>query len=402
MTAQRLIFDRPMLRLFTGADDPDHDITADDWTVQRAFDRFRWPELQHKRSAGDGQRWLRFWLQFETELAEAQRISNPLRLSAITTEHLRTYQQWLEQHFPLPKGASSIKKAVNEIELVLRLAAEKGCQVQSIRKPKPPRVRARPRYSIDDCEVAQLWEAMRQSLWPPATYAPKRGCEFLGTGVAPADFLRSILVLLRTYGMRVQDLVAYAHDKQPLRWGDISFDPRSPNPESNERWPLGWLYYKASKTAESSEREYYLPLMPAARAAIDRMRAGALRFHGGHLPPDAKVFLCPKSHGLTARFKRLQESIGLTTRLGDHYLWEDFRKTVASRSAVIHDGLPDALCGWQSAGGVRHRNYQLPEILLCRRLHAVDLPPCFDAWVDPLQSAEVRAWVRDNYTRHDD
>ncbi|MCA9135006.1 MAG: hypothetical protein KDA45_17675, partial [Planctomycetales bacterium] len=128
-----------------------------------------------------------------------------------------------------------------------------------------------------------------------------------------------MLILLRNYGMRVQDLCAYAKGKSPITWGDVHLDPRSPNPESLETWPLGWLYYKAAKTEDSSGREYYLPLTPSARAAIDRLRAGAFALGGGHIDLSQPIFCVPKSHGLTEKFKTLQQSAGVATRAGEAY-----------------------------------------------------------------------------------
>ncbi|MCA9134927.1 MAG: hypothetical protein KDA45_17280, partial [Planctomycetales bacterium] len=277
---------------------------------------------------------------------------------------------------------------------VLSLAADEGIEVQRVRPPRHMRTTTRPRYYFDDAAVEQLWRAAGSLAWPPARVAkPRKGTVFVGSGVDPADFWRSLFILLRNYGMRVQDLVAYAARKRPLMWGDVHFDARSPNPESLETWPLGWLYYRAAKTADSSGKEYYLPMTVSARAAIDRLRAGAQQLHGQRIPSDAPVFCCPKSHGLTAGFKALQKLAGVATRSGEPYELEDFRKTVATYSATVDGDLPHALCGWGPGGGVKTRHYQQPEPLLVRKLHQVPLPSCFAEWTNPAHAEAVAAFA---------
>ncbi|QDV26904.1 site-specific integrase [Aureliella helgolandensis] len=393
MTSPAKIIDRPFLRLY----DPETLSSPQSaWTLQKAFDDLRWPDCQKLKSASDGRRWMRFWQEFEAELCAAQRIVHPLSCADIGSRELKAFQLWMQEagRFPPPKGASSINKAIREIILVLSLASQEGIEVQTVKQPKQLRTQARPRFYFDDSAVERLWDAASHVAWPPARVtSPRAGTTYRGSGVAPVVFWRSLLVLLRNYGMRVQDLVAYARHKSPLKWKDITFDPQSPNPESLESWPLGWLYYRASKTEESSGREYYLPMTPSARAAIDRMRAGAFAANGGTVPPDALVFNCPRSHGLTRQFKDLQSQGKVATRAGVPYVMEDFRKTVATYSSLIHDDLPHALCGW-GGGGIKHKHYQQPEPLLVRKLSLCPLPECFGEWVDPNHVASVDAFLR--------
>lgn len=401
MPMPRSITDRPFLRLFTP------DVTDDlGWTMQRAFDELRWPELQHKRSSTDGQRWLRLWHEFEVDLRAAlaspartytespepqsQRITYPLaqnypmQISQITNREIKAFHAWLIERFPLPGGASSVNKAIGEITLVLRLAADEGIEVQRVTPPRRIREQARPRYYLDAESIEKLWAAAEQMQWPTKTATRTFG----GTAMHAGMWWQALLILLRTYGMRVQDLAAYEKCKKPILWSQVYFGDRSPNPESLETWPLGWMYYRAAKTSESSGREFYLPLTPAARGAIDRLRAASERMDG-RLDLSAPIFRVPRGHGVTEKWKSLQDAASVRTRSGSYYELEDFRKTVATYAAPVHAELAGALCGWGGNGGIKHRHYQQPEPLLVRYLCRVPMPACFSQWIDPAHQSLV-------------
>jgi hypothetical protein len=359
------------------------------WTVQRVFTELRWPELAPKPSSGDGQRFISIWGEFEQNCRRVGYPSSVLGLSDypdgvgicdVTTRVLRAYQEWLKERFPPPKGSSTINKAVREIVLLLKLAAAEGIPVSSYRPPKDLPTDGRPRYYFDDASVGKLWASASSASWPKCKQ----------TGVEPSVFWRSLLVMLRTYGPRVQDFAAYNKGKSKTRpkvgllWRDVTLGTdgeqvRSPNFESLETWPLGWIYYMASKTAGSSGRKYFLPITPAVRGALDRLHAGALALHGGTLPEDARVFPLSYSNTLPKTFVALQASAGVQTRDGQRYELEDFRKTVATYSAAVDPGLPHALCGW-GGGGVQQKHYQQPEVLLVRRIMDIAMPACFDQW----------------------
>jgi hypothetical protein len=404
MSTAHRISDRPFLRLYE-----EQDKNSEPWTVRRVFEQLRWPELRLKKSSSDGQRWLKCWEEFEADLAkhvprqqisqqagqsaqrsdgDAQRTTSPLLISEVGSRDLKAFQLWLQERFPLPAGASSINKAVKEIALLLKLAADEGIEVQRVTIPKHHKTQSRPRFYYDDAAIEKLWFAAQQMDWPPRSQQSRSIEGFRGTGMEPADFWRSLIILLRNYGMRVQDLAAYALGKTPILWKDqnsgVFLQSSSPNHESNESWPLGWIFYVASKTRNSSGRKYYLPLTASARAAIDKLQAAAIELDG-KIDLSKPIYRIPKSHGLTEQFARLQRLAGVSTKTGDPFQLEDFRKTVATYTAPIHAGLPNALCGWESSkeSSVQHKHYQLPEVLLVRQLTRAPLPACFDAWIKP-------------------
>lgn len=403
MSNAHRISDRPFLRLY--AESPEASDVP--WTVRRVFDELRWPELRLKASAGDGQRWLKCWEEFEADLqahllsrqniqqagqsaqrsdGDAQRTTSPLLISEVSSRDLRAFQIWLQERFPLPAGASSINKAVKEIAMLLKLAADEGIEVQRVTVPKHHKTQSRPRFYFDDQAVEKLWNAAAQMQWPPRSQPCRSITGFRGTGLDPVDFWRCLIVLLRNYGMRVQDLAAYALGKTPICWKNQSsgvyLQSPSPNHESNESWPLGWLFYVASKTRNSSGRRFYLPLTPSAQTAIHKLQAAAMELDDGKLISTAPIFRIPKSHGLTENFAELQRLAGVSTKTLEPFQMEDFRKTVATYSSPIHAGLPNALCGWEASkeSSVQHKHYQNPEVLLVRQLHRVPMPACFASW----------------------
>ncbi len=427
----RFIEPRPLLRLYKASEEDDQcgqscgqtEIVEGEslmiGSMRWAFLKLRWPELRSKKSASDGPRWLRYWELFEAEyigqmaadewnaahpdeyppMEREQRITNPLSLAEVNSGTLGAFQSWLQQEsrFPLPAGASSVNKAMKEVRKWLELAADEGHEVQRVKVPKSLRVRARPRYYLDGESIDSLWRAAERMVWPPMKRRATMAAPWTGTGMETSEWWRCVLVLLRNYGMRVQDLVAYDHLKAPITWRDVSLEEQSPNPESLERWPLGWLYYRASKTEDSSGREYYLPLTVSARAAVDRLKQAALSLDG-QARADSPIVRVAMGHGLTEHFKTLQGIAGVATRTGQPYQLEDLRKTVATYSATVHAELPWALCGWTGSGGgsqVARKHYQQPEPLLVRELHRVPMPACFSEWDQPTYRRLVAGHIRE-------
>lgn len=379
MTARsHLPSDRPLLRLFN----PD---LSSRWTLKRVYDELRTTQLKERSAKyrADCTRWLDYWHQFEGVLRDQgganERMLYPLATSDVSSRHLtafQTYLQSLSSSRGAPLSASTINKAVGEIRCLLELAAQEGVECQTVRSKRLPTA-TRPRYYLPDEAIERLWTGCEALTWPPRTIAAQPNRAFRGTGVDPCTWWRALIVLLRCYGARVQDFVGYEAGKPGLRWRDVSFDARSPNPESLESWSHGWLYYKASKTAGSSGREYYLPILPSVRGALERLRGGAIELHGeGRAQLDAPIFSCPRGNGLTARWKDLQRACAVATRTGALYQLEDFRKTVATYSATVDPGLPYALCGWGGTD-IARRHYQQPEPLLIAKLPLAPLPACF-------------------------
>jgi hypothetical protein len=318
------------------------------------------------------------WAEFEATVSgPGQRIGYPLSVAAITSSIVRRFQSWLAE--TTTWGPSSINKAVREILATLALAGDEGLEIRPARCKRIPEPTGAKIY-LDELQIACLWASAEAMTWPPKECPKRSTSSFTGTGLAPSTFWRSVLILLRTYGMRVQDLVAYEAGKEPITWADVTFATTTPNPHGREEWALGWLYYQSGKVG----RKYYLPLTRHARAAIDRLKAAAeLRAAAlglDAIPGDWPLIPCPKS-GLPRNWKaycqaaRVSKPIKLLgvepdgdkwvartnvgeRRFGDErkaqlwldgaasYVLEDFRSTAATFYATIEKTLPNKVCGW--------------------------------------------------------
>ena len=403
--------DRPFLRVW------EPELNDQQLTVAQAHEQLRAPTLA-KLSKGYRQTAvvaLAKWAEFEATLdLAAQRIIYPLPISTITSSVVRRFQEWLVQSTDW--SPSYINRIRGEIMATLAAAGDEGLEVNPVRCKRLPEP-VGSKIWFDELQIACLWSSAAGMEWPPKISKPRRNAPFAGTGLEPSTFWRAILILLRAYGIRVQDLVAYEKDKQPVLWRDITFAERTPNPHGRANWSLGWLYYQSGKVG----RKYYLPLTKYTRAAIDRLHAGALeRARAAGLdavPSDWPVLPCPKS-GLPRNFRVLcntakvvkpiqlhgvepigdqwkaSTSLGVkffsteakaTKWLADEadYVLEDFRSTAATFYAEIEESLPNKVCGWSEGAraNVGRKNYINDEPVLLKYLPTAPMPRCFDDWL---------------------
>lgn len=377
--------DRPLLRLFTPPE-----ISASQLTIRFAYEEYLIPDLApdvKDSTKSDYARWIGQWEEYEQWVAQSTQIAQPTEQSSlnprmaypwvltdISSRLVSGFSQWLLDSRSLSKSTAG--KAQNLIKRVIELAAQEGHKVNPIKvktmKPAPAA-----KHYIDDLQMACLWLECDAQSWPPQ----KQRRTFAGSGMSPATFWRCVLIMLRCYGMRVQDLVSYQKHKEPILWRDITLTPRSPNPEGRVESPLGWLHYVASKTG----REYYLPLTPITRVAIDRLRAAAIAAIGPEIPPERPILPCPAGHGLTDGWKLLQARARVSKPSGEHYDLEDFRKTCATYLDEYCDELAYHVCGWSTPGSkVAHKHYINSERKLVAKLPDAPIPNCFRDWLPPI------------------
>ncbi len=419
MSAALRLGDRALLRIC----DPTID---ESMTVRLAYERYRVPTFMRleKRYAADCAAALARWEVFETRLGElAQRIRYPLRTQDVTSSHLQAFAQWLSDTTCL--GPDRINNNVGEVLAILKLAADNGHEIRSLRYKRLPKV-VGAKIFFDPTQIARLWLAAGETTWPPQE-CRKRGLGFGGTGMESSTWWRAVIILMRTYGMRVQDLVAYQGEKQPLTWRGITFDAQSPNPSAKGKegcqWELGWLSYRAGKLKSRGGKQYYLPLTKHSRAAIDRLRTAAAARAAAlgldAIPQDWPILPCPRGR-LTDHFRKLTtlanvmrdvellsiEELGgqwlATTSVSskkhpteaeardwsekeNYFVLEDFRKTAGTEYAVIDSALANRVCGWSEGHKVNtgQKHYILDEPILVRHLPTAPMPKCFDDWLSP-------------------
>lgn len=380
-TANSLSPDRPLLRLHTPPS-----IDHNRMTIRLAYEEFLVDEIRtcKANTRADYSKYVDYWDEFEastqsSQPAQAQpqedpRINDPWVLSEINSKVVGAFIVWMQSR---GMSNSTTNKAKNCIKRIIELAGQEGCIVNPIRT-KAVIAKPAPKHYIDDLQMAALWSACNGQTWPMRDGRRT----FNGSGMPPMTFWRCVLVFLRTYGMRVQDLVSYTHQKQPIKWKQIALSPRTPNPDGRLSWELGWLHYKASKTG----REYYLPLTKHTRIAIDKLRELAIAAVGSEdLIADRPILPCPTGHGLTNHWQALQAKAGVSKPNGEHYDLEDFRKTCATYLSEHREDLPYHVCGWSLEGGSRvaHRHYINGERVLVEHLPSAPMPGCFDEWLEP-------------------
>lgn len=359
--APRTPFDKPILRV--ARPEP-----PDVWTLRRVCDELLEDDcVGCKPTTIEGyMRDVDYFEQWAALTPDGQRLGQPLTIDAIDSRAVKSFIRWIIEDREL--SASTAVKAKNTIARLVRLAGDNGHEVKTIHA-RGPRVRSREKYYIDDLQVTQLWTTAGAMQWPRL-------------GPPPSVFWRAAIVLYLTYGMRVQDLIAYQPDKRPITWGAISLDPRSPNPEGRSENALGWLTYTAAKTG----RRYYLPLTKYTRAAVDRLWKAASGSGGDwHArPKDRPLLPCPTGHGLGRNWRLLQRLAHVSRPDGAPYWLEDFRKTCATYLYQVEPELAYLVCGWSTAASrVAHGHYINGEPALVQLMHSVPWPRCFDDWLDP-------------------
>ncbi len=238
MSSAQLSPDRPLLRIHQPID-----LDRDRLTLRAAYEEFLVPEIAGAATStrSDYARFVEYW-----NGSRCLRI--PLRLPKPTGFRPTDYRSVVHKRHHLARrfcfthwlindqrlSLSTADKACKAVKRIVSLAGQEGISVNHIRT-KPLRPKPAAKHYLDELQIACLWSACNDTHWP----SQNRRRTFDGSGMPPSTFWRSVLIMLRTYGMRVQDLVSYSSDKRPITWGDVSLNPRTPNPEGRLDWELG-------------------------------------------------------------------------------------------------------------------------------------------------------------------
>jgi integrase len=358
------------IRLFNPADSqPPPPKPKRQRTLEEAFAKLVKPKmLQRARKPGtirDIERALEKWREYWTAQMEIDtRISDPCVLANVKVRHLERWQTHLLKELEL--SAPTVNRYLGSIRQVL-IACEKRGIVK--RRPKSERLptRAAKKYYMTFDQVEAMWSAAGAATWPRCP------------GMSPGDWWRCALVLYWVYGFRTQELVAFQVGKEPLRWSGISLAAETPNPEGTARNTLGWLIYTPQKQSWAKPEPLYLPLIPATRAAIDRLQAAAL-YRGDQ--PNSPLFPWGTSHkSLYAAWRQWQTRAKVATKGGSPFLLKSLRKSAATYLDKHRRGLAAAVCGWadreNSPSQVADTHYITDELTLVEQLATYPVPECF-------------------------
>lgn len=357
----------PIIRLFNPADSqPPPPKPKRQRTLEEAFAKLVKPKmLQRARKPGtirDIERALEKWREYWTAQMEIDtRISDPCVLANVKVRHLERWQTHLLKELEL--SAPTVNRYLGAIRQVLVAAESRGIVK---RRPKVERLptHAAKKFYMTLEQVEAMWSAAGAATWPRCP------------GLSPGDWWRCALVLYWVYGFRTQELIAFQIGKTALHWSAISFEAETPNPEGTARNALGWLTYTPQKQSWAKPQPLYLPLIPATRAAIDRLRTAAA--YRGNL--DGPLFPLGTAHkSLYREWKAWQTRAKVATKAGGPFLLKSLRKSAATYLEKHRKGLGAAVCGWadREISQVMATHYAVSELELVEQLATYPVPECF-------------------------
>jgi integrase len=355
------------IRLFQPGEPPPK--TKPERTLEAAFAKLVKPKmLQRSRKPGtirDIERALEKWREYWTaQMKTDTRISDPCVLSNVKVRHMERWQTHLLKELQL--SPPTVNRYLGSIRQVLVAAESRGIVK---RRPKVERLptHAAKKFYLTIEQVESLWSAAGAATWPQCP------------GMSPGDWWRCALVLYWVYGFRTQELIAFQTGKQSLCWSAISLEAETPNPEGTARNALGWLVYTPQKQSWAKPQPLYLPLIPATRAAIDRLRAAAVH-RDGELVAGARIFPLGTAHkSLYRQWRAWQTRAKVATKAGTPFLLKSLRKSAATYLEKHRKGLGAAVCGWadREISQVMQTHYAVNELELVDELATYPTPECF-------------------------
>lgn len=313
--------------------------------------------------------WEAFWAKYAESTDARQRITHPL-LPGTTREHLEIWRRHL-----LSTGLSvrTVNKYLGSIRTVM-VHAEKHSVMRSRPKleqlPQRKAVNDRKLYLRNEQYDALMLSAARLR-WPSEKIL----------GLPTGTWWQCALILYRTYGFRVQELLAYERGKKPLTWANIWLEAETPNPMSEEVNELGWLYYTPPKTARFKSEPIYLPLTRYTRAAIDRLSQVE------HTETD-QLFKMPRAQqSFFKAWYQLLTLAGVRPKIaGGKFRPYHLRKTCATHLSRHKNGLATAVCRWgasreESREAEVAMDHYIVDDMLLRELHTAPWPSSFEQFL---------------------
>lgn len=313
--------------------------------------------------------WEAFWVKYAGSTEDNQRIVYPL-LPGINREHMEIWRRHL---LSTGLSARTVNKYLGTIRTVM-VHAEKHAVLRSRPKleqlPQRKTVNDRKLYLRNEQYDALMLSAGRLR-WPSAKIL----------GLPTETWWQCALILFRTYGFRVQELLAYERGKKPLTWANIWLEAETPNPLSDEVNELGWLYYTPPKTKRFKAEPIYLPLTVYTRSAIDRLAAV------NHTDTD-QLFRMPRAQkSFFSAWYQLLEFAQVKPKIaGGKFRPYHLRKTCATHLSRHKNGLATAVCRWgasrdESREAQVATDHYIVDDMLLRELHTAPWPSSFEQFL---------------------
>lgn len=302
--------------------------------------------------------------------------------SLISQEMLQAFQEHM-----LREGLAKItaRNRCDALRAILREAAKRNL-IERVPEFEPAATcddEQSPEIVLPYEHVDAIYRACSVATWPE-TAVDHLGVERY-LPVSPAAYWRLMVVWLFTFGMRVQDLVAYQPGKRGLTWREVWLHAESPRSSNRNRF--GWFFFVPQKTSRTRKRELVLPLSEFARLHLDAVRPS-------QVVPSMPVFPFPVD---AKRFRAQRQAIMRASGVmpkplldpgGKGYLLSHFRATCATWYDYHAKGSSpaSAILGHAGRGGGRDglaritaRHYVRHEKKIIRAVRTLPQPESFSA-----------------------
>ena len=172
------------------------------------------------------------------------------------------------------------------------------------------------------------------------------------------------------YGLDTGTVWGFSPEHEPLLWRHVSWERQSPNGQSKEQSPYGWLFYRRVKTGKA----FYRPMNRVIHAHIRSILPK-------RLTPDDPVFLGGGSRP-NSRFQDLCHFAGIKPKKNvetgedEPWLLKDLRKTCAT---YYDQHVPESsieILG-HSVSGITYRHYAHRDPLAFKAIMTLPQPSAF-------------------------
>ena len=238
--------------------------------IRECWETYLLPELQTLKRRPSTFYGIKFNVE-QWELWLSQQGCLMLPIAKIDRRHLIEFRDWLTAR---GASATSANRAVSTIGQILR------CGIRNTLIKDAPRLEALPHRGVapkvfpSDDELTRVWEAFEYADWPTRTSQGQRLHYSATTG------WRALLIILRSYGLRIQEAVMMETGFRSLQWSNIHPPGPTPNPEGRTECEHGWLVYTPQKQERVKPDPLFLPLNATTKAAIDAVRPSVIDPNG--------------------------------------------------------------------------------------------------------------------------
>jgi hypothetical protein len=293
----------------------------------------------------------------------------PLPIRKIDQRHLRAFRDWC---LSVGVSVTGANRAVNAVKQILQCAKRHGFVRDVPAITALPHRGVAPKIFPSDEEIERIWEATSVAKWPNRT-ASRSPLPY-----SPSQAWQALLVFLRVYGMRIQELVRLESSYRSLEWGNVFPGGLTPNPEGRCECPYGWLSYVPQKQERVKPDPLFLPLTSVTSAVLTMLHCNSTR--------KGCVFDWPLSSiSFYGQWHVIMEKAGIKPRAisgVEAYTPKHFRKAATTAINLHRPGLAPYIVGHagdrSGTGSVissKHYDNQEQAVLDC--MLTIPMPKCF-------------------------